>query len=54
MTDTALVGGICVDIRKSMSRFADAYKGLKQEVTGLIFSQGGLEVFLYCWVLWPW
>lgn len=25
MTDTALVGGICVDIRKSMSRFADAY-----------------------------
>ncbi|MEZ8582924.1 hypothetical protein AB6D24_24460, partial [Vibrio splendidus] len=25
MTDTALVGGICVDIRKSMSRFVDAY-----------------------------
>ena len=25
MTDTALVGGICVEIRKSMSRFADAY-----------------------------
>ncbi|OEE85009.1 hypothetical protein OAI_18815 [Vibrio cyclitrophicus FF160] len=25
MTDTALVGGICVDIKKSMSRFADAY-----------------------------
>ncbi|MEZ8226675.1 hypothetical protein [Vibrio splendidus] len=25
MTDTALVGRICVDIRKSMSRFVDAY-----------------------------
>ncbi|MEZ8704578.1 hypothetical protein AB6D74_22350 [Vibrio cyclitrophicus] len=25
MTDTALVGGICVDIKKSMSRFANAY-----------------------------
>ncbi len=25
MTDTALVGGTCVDIRKSMSRFVDAY-----------------------------
>ncbi|MEZ9423743.1 hypothetical protein AB4186_09910 [Vibrio lentus] len=29
MTDTALVGGICVDIRKSMSRFADAYDTIK-------------------------
>lgn len=26
MTDTALVGGICVGVRKSRSRFSDAYK----------------------------
>ena len=25
MTDAALVGGICVDAKKSMSRFTDAY-----------------------------
>jgi len=30
MTDTALVGGICVDIRKSMSRFVDAYRVTKE------------------------
>lgn len=33
MTDTALVGGICVDIRKSMSRFVDAYSGVITDIS---------------------
>ncbi|MCF7506098.1 hypothetical protein [Vibrio sp. L3-7] len=36
MTDTALVGGICVDIKKSMSRFADAY-GQFRVFVGLVY-----------------
>ncbi len=39
MTDTALVGGTCVDIRKSMSRFVDAYGVVANYVT--IFIQHG-------------
>ncbi|NAZ71335.1 hypothetical protein GL180_16065 [Vibrio toranzoniae] len=42
MTDTALVGGICVDIRKSMSRFVDAYRiPLRMTDTALV---GGICV----------
>lgn len=34
MTDTALVGGICVDIRKSISRFVDAYGKELGDISG--------------------
>ncbi|CDT28869.1 hypothetical protein VCR20J5_20047 [Vibrio crassostreae] len=36
MTDTALVGGICVDIRKSMSRFVDAYHLIEMALVSVI------------------
>ena len=42
MTDTALVGGIFVDIRKSMSRFADAYRsfGESKPIASNVTSEG--------------